>query len=85
MKNKAPAPIQISAEQLLREASERLDPMSVGQKKGIRPIENESVDDFRQRNRQFFEDKLRRDRNQMGVWIRYAAFEESQRELARYI
>lgn len=38
---------------------------------------------MRQRNRQFFEDKLRRDRNQMGLWIRYAAFEESQKELAR--
>lgn len=82
VKNKAPAPIQISAEQLLREASERLDP-SDPTRRAKSLIANESIDDYRHRNRKFFEDKLRRDRNQIGVWLRYAAFEESQREFAR--
>ena len=43
----------------------------------------ENIDDYRHRNRKFFEDKLRRDRNQMGIWIRYAIFEESQGEWPR--
>lgn len=44
---------------------------------------NESVEDYRQRNRKFFEDKLRRERTQMALWLRYAAWEEGQGEWPR--
>lgn len=58
-----------------------MDPLDTNRRSGY--IDNESADDYRQRNRQFFEDKLRRDRSQIGIWIRYAAFEESQKEFGR--
>lgn len=41
------------------------------------------MEDYRQRNRKFFEDKLRRERTQIALWLRYAAWEEGQGEWPR--
>lgn len=41
------------------------------------------MEDYRQRNRKFFEDKLRRERSQIALWLRYAAWEEGQGEWHR--
>ncbi|KAM1223780.1 hypothetical protein ACFX2G_043721 [Malus domestica] len=81
VKNKAPAPVQITAEQLLREARE-------GQEGEIRPPQQQINDatelaDFRLRMRKGFEDQVRRQKRNARVWIKYARWEESQKELDR--
>ncbi|KAM1223787.1 hypothetical protein FF1_042668 [Malus domestica] len=81
VKNKAPAPVQITAEQLLREARE-------GQEGEIRPPQQQINDatelaDFRLRMRKGFEDQTRRQKRNARVWIKYARWEESQKELDR--
>jgi len=81
VKNKAPAPVQITAEQLLREAMERLD--SEPKPPNQRITDPEELADYRMRKRKGYEDSLRRNRNNIGVWLKYAEWEESQRELER--
>lgn len=82
VKNKAPAPVQITAEQLLREAWERREPeKSKGPKQRIQD-ENELLE-IRQRRRKEFEDKLRMNRTHIPTWIKYAKWEEAQLEFGR--
>lgn len=81
VKNKTPAPIQITAEQILREARER-------QEAEIRPPKQKITDptelaDYRLRKRKEFEDLIRRVRWNINVWIKYAQWEESQKDFAR--
>ncbi|KAJ3191142.1 Crooked neck-like protein 1 [Irineochytrium annulatum] len=81
VKNKNPAPLQITAEQILREASERQEaPLAVPKQK-ITDIEE--LNDYRQTKRKGFEDAIRKNRNHIGSWLKYAAWEESQNELER--
>ncbi|KDP25800.1 hypothetical protein JCGZ_22522 [Jatropha curcas] len=79
--NKTPAPIQITAEQILREARER-------QESEIRPPKQKITDstelaDYRLRKRKEFEDLIRRVRWNISVWIKYAQWEDSQKEFNR--
>ncbi|CAA7028357.1 unnamed protein product [Microthlaspi erraticum] len=81
VKNKTPAPVQITAEQILREARER-------QEAEIRPPKQKITDstelsDYRLRRRKEFEDKIRRARWNIQVWVKYAQWEESQKDYAR--
>ncbi|XVF13013.1 hypothetical protein REPUB_Repub08aG0170600 [Reevesia pubescens] len=81
VKNKTPAPIQITAEQILREARER-------QEAEIRPPKQKITDhtelaDYRLRKRKEFEDLIRRVRWNTSVWIKYAQWEESQKDFNR--
>lgn len=81
VKNKTPAPIQITAEQILREARERQEP-------DIRPPKQKITDhtelsDYRLRRRKEFEDLIRRVRWNTSVWVKYASWEETQQDLAR--
>ncbi|XP_068639478.1 uncharacterized protein [Aristolochia californica] len=81
VKNKTPAPIQITAEQILREARER-------QEAEIRPPKQKITDatelaDYRLRKRKEFEDLIRRVRWNMSVWLKYAQWEESQKDFDR--
>ncbi|KAJ0047650.1 hypothetical protein Pint_17011 [Pistacia integerrima] len=81
VKNKTPAPIQITAEQILREARER-------QEAEIRPPKQKITDstelaDYRLRKRKEFEDLIRRVRWNISVWIKYAQWEESQKDFER--
>ncbi|XP_052725353.1 uncharacterized protein LOC108320371 isoform X2 [Vigna angularis] len=81
VKNKTPAPIQITAEQILREARER-------QEAEIRPPKQKITDstelgEYRLRKRKEFEDLIRRVRWNIGVWIKYAQWEESQKDFKR--
>jgi len=79
VKNKAPAEIQITAEQLIREASDRGDPLFNMSKPKISEETEEQV----QSRRKGFEDALRRNRNGIGTWLKYAVYEERRLELAR--
>ncbi|XP_010436127.1 PREDICTED: crooked neck-like protein 1 isoform X2 [Camelina sativa] len=81
VKNKTPAPVQITAEQILREARER-------QEAEIRPPKQKITDstelsDYRLRRRKEFEDQIRRARWNIQVWVKYAQWEESQKDYAR--
>ncbi|CAI0552454.1 unnamed protein product [Linum tenue] len=81
VKNKTPAPIQITAEQILREARER-------QEAEIRPPKQKITDtgelaDYRLRKRKEYEDLIRRVRWNISVWVKYAQWEESQKDFSR--
>ncbi|KAL3827898.1 hypothetical protein ACJIZ3_016700 [Penstemon smallii] len=81
VKNKTPSQIQITAEQILREARER-------QESEIRPHKWKITDatelgEYRLRKRKEFEDLIRRVRSNKSVWVNYAKWEESQNDFAR--
>ncbi|XP_057743125.1 uncharacterized protein LOC130961324 [Arachis stenosperma] len=81
VKNKTPAPIQITAEQILREARER-------QEAEIRPPKQKiagatELGEYRLRKRKEFEDLIRRVKRNIGVWIKYAQWEASQKDFER--
>uniref|UniRef100_A0A915KUN6 Crooked neck protein n=1 Tax=Romanomermis culicivorax TaxID=13658 RepID=A0A915KUN6_ROMCU len=82
VRNKAPAPVQISAEQLLREAKERdLEILPPPPKQKI--SDPEELAEYRLKRRKEFEDGIRRNRYAIPTWIKYAKFEENQNELQR--
>ena len=80
VKNKQPAPIQITAEQLLREAHERRDVIFKPLSTSTASAECEETRLFRRKQ---FEDKIKRFPHQPTNWIRYADWEESIDEPAR--
>ncbi|CAG8446743.1 16484_t:CDS:10 [Acaulospora colombiana] len=82
IKNKTPAPIQITAEQILREAKERQEAARKEPRQKISDLEE--LSEYRLRKRKEFEDSIRRNRLNIGSWLKYAAWEESQKELNRY-
>ncbi|KAF6776923.1 hypothetical protein AHF37_03780 [Paragonimus kellicotti] len=82
VKNKMPAAVQITAEQLLREAKER--ELEVTPKAPQQKITSLSeLKDFQLRKRKDYEDNIRKNRLAMQNWIKYAKFEESQGEIQR--
>ncbi|CAM9627411.1 unnamed protein product [Chrysoparadoxa australica] len=81
VKNRAAAPIQISAEQILREARDRVIDVAKAPRQQITDAEELRV--FRQRKRKEFEDAIRMQRDLIGVWLNYAKWEESQSEYDR--
>ncbi|XP_060604882.1 crooked neck-like protein 1 [Ruditapes philippinarum] len=82
VKNKMPAPVQITAEQLLREAKEReLELVPPPPKQKI--SDPDELQAYRLRQRKMFEDNIRKNRGMMTNWIKYAAWEESQKEIQR--
>ncbi|KAI9847540.1 MAG: NineTeen Complex (NTC) component [Thelocarpon superellum] len=81
VKNKAPAPQQISAEQLLREAVDRQEPGV--QAPTQRFADLEELHEFQGRKRKEFEDYVRRNRINMNNWMRYAQWELEQKEYRR--
>jgi len=82
VKNKAPAPMQITAEQLLREAKEReLEKVPPPPTQKIQ--DQDELRDYQLRKRKAFEDEIRKNRTVMSNWIKYAVWEESQREIQR--
>ena len=81
MKNRAPAPIQITAEQILHGA--RADQGKGPQQPEQRIADEAELAEFRMRKRKEFEDRLRMQRHYVSVWLTYAAWEESQYEIER--
>ncbi|KAI5919259.1 cell cycle control protein [Camillea tinctor] len=81
VKNKAAAPVQISAEQLLREAVDRQETSL--QAPTQRFADLEELHEFQGRKRKEFEDYVRRNRINMNNWMRYAAWELEQKEFKR--
>ena len=81
VKNKAAAPQQISAEQLLREAVDRQEPGLAAPTQRFADLEE--LHEFQGRKRKEFEDYVRRNRLNMGNWMRYASWELEQKEFRR--
>lgn len=82
VKNKTPAEVQITAEQLLREAKEReLEIVPPPPKQKI--SDPDELADYQLRKRKLFEDGIRKNRLSFANWIKYAKWEESQQELQR--
>lgn len=81
VKNKAAAPIQISAEQLLREAVERTD--TEVNRPTQRFADIEELKEWQGRKRKEYEDYVRRNRINMNNWMRYAQFELENKEFRR--
>uniref|UniRef100_A0A7E4W298 TPR_REGION domain-containing protein n=1 Tax=Panagrellus redivivus TaxID=6233 RepID=A0A7E4W298_PANRE len=82
VKNKAAAPLQITAEQLLREAKER-ELEIVPRAPKVRVNDPEEAAEQARKKRKEFEDNIRKNRNQLANWIKYAKWEESIGEIAR--
>ncbi|KAF8938638.1 NineTeen Complex (NTC) component [Dissophora ornata] len=81
IKNKNAAPVQISAEQILREAKERQEVAIKVPKQKIH--DQEELLEYRGRKRKEYEDRIQRSRLHIGEWLKYATWEESQDELQR--
>ncbi|GJJ69618.1 crooked neck [Entomortierella parvispora] len=81
IKNKNAAPVQISAEQILREAKERQEVAIKVPKQKIH--DHAELMEYRGRKRKEFEDRIQRSRLHIGEWLKYATWEESQDELQR--
>jgi|UniRef100_A0A804P946 crooked neck len=76
-----PAPIQITAEQILREARERQEPEIRPPKQKI--TDPQELSEYRLRKRKEFEDVIRRVRWSVSAWVKYARWEEQQLDFAR--
>ena len=81
VKNRAPAPIQISAEQILREAADRQEPHILDPVTKIH--DEEEYQSYLASRRKGFEDNIRYRREHIGNWIKYARFEEENKEYER--
>lgn len=82
VKNKLPAEVQITAEQLLREAKERqLEVVPPPPRQKI--TDPEELADYRLRKRKEFEDNIRKNRMLVSNWIKYAQWEDNEEELER--
>ncbi|XP_063901171.1 crooked neck-like protein 1 [Zophobas morio] len=81
VKNKQPAPQQITAEQILRDAKERIVEEPKRPKQSI--TDPKELEEYRREKRKGYEDALRRNRTVVGNWLKYARFEESQNQLTR--
>lgn len=83
VKNRAPAPIQITAEQILLEAQERSHEAVDGKAPEQHIADVEELNEYKQGKRKDFEDAIRMQRQHLGNYIKYAAWEESQQEFER--
>eukprot|EP01119_Soliformovum_irregulare_P003643 TRINITY_DN1449_c0_g1_i1.p1 TRINITY_DN1449_c0_g1~~TRINITY_DN1449_c0_g1_i1.p1 ORF type:complete len:670 (+),score=220.97 TRINITY_DN1449_c0_g1_i1:170-2179(+) len=81
VKNRSAAPIQITAEQLLKEAQQYQETEIKPPKQRI--TDPDELEDYRFRKRKQFEDLIRRNRGNMTNWLKYASWEESQTAFAR--
>lgn len=82
VKNKAPAKIQITAEQLLREAWERKESGPPALPK-LQITDKHELLEYQREERKTFETRIVRNREHTPLWIRYAKWEEDQGEITR--
>ncbi|KAJ1963054.1 NineTeen Complex (NTC) component [Dipsacomyces acuminosporus] len=81
IKNKNAAAVQITAEQLIREAYERQDSGLKAPRQKV--LDGEELSDYQMRKRREYEVAVQRNRSNIGEWLRYAGWEESQNEITR--
>jgi len=85
VKNRAPATIQITAEQLLREAHDRGGGSASGhaRKQRSQITDPDELREYRMTQRKGFEDAIRMNRVHLGNYVKYAKWEEAQEEFER--
>lgn len=81
IKNRAAAPVQITAEQIVREAAERVEPEVQRTKEVISDVHE--LEEYRLRKRKEFEDAIRTGRGRIGNFLKYAQFEATQGDYRR--
>ena len=81
VKNRAPAPIQISAEQLLRESADRQEVLKIDPVVQIHDAEE--YQSYLRDRREHYEGNCRYRRDHIGNWVKYARFEEDHKEFER--
>ena len=82
VKNKMPAEVQITAEQLLQEANAtKIEKVAPRPKQRV--TDPDELAQLQLRKRKEFEDNIRKNRNQMANWMKYGMWEESQGEFER--
>lgn len=81
IKNRAAAAIQVTAEQLLRDAQERQESQFRAPKQRVEDFEE--LHEYRGRKREEFEKRIRQTRGSIKEWLQYANWEASQGEYAR--
>ncbi|KAB7497253.1 Crooked neck-like protein 1 [Armadillidium nasatum] len=82
VKDKSPAEIQITSEQMLREAKERdLEIVPPPPKQKI--SDPEELQEYRLKKRKSFEDNIRKNRGNISNWLKYSKWEEEQGEIRR--
>lgn len=82
VKNKTPAKVQITAEQLLREAWERKESAPAKIPK-LQIADRDELLEYQRNERKTFEMRIVRNRSHTPIWIRYARWEEDQDEFVR--
>ncbi|KAI1719366.1 HAT (Half-A-TPR) repeat domain-containing protein [Ditylenchus destructor] len=82
VKNKAAAGLQITAEQLLREAKERELEIAPPPPR-VRTTDPEEIAELNRKKRKEFEDNIRKNRMQLANWVKYGKWEESIGEVQR--
>ena len=78
VKNKQPAKMQITAEQIMREALERQESEYIPPKQQIRDLAE--LEYYQSTKRKQYEDAIRKNNQHVGNWIKYAKFEEEQQQ-----
>ncbi|KAN0006756.1 hypothetical protein ACTFIU_004947 [Dictyostelium citrinum] len=82
VKNKSAAPVQITAEQILRVAHENQQTLPKAPPKQV-ITDQEELEDYRLRKRQQYESLVGRNQKTPSIYIKYASWEESQKDLTR--
>ncbi|GFE53099.1 crooked neck family 1 isoform [Babesia ovis] len=81
VKNKMPAAVQITAEQILRDAVEWQSRETKQPNRTF--VDQDELVYYKAQRRKEFEDKLRRQRHHIGTWIKYALWEANQQDFRR--
>lgn len=81
VRNKNAAEQQITAEQLIREATERSTKLETEPRQDI--VGEDELVSYQARKRKEFEDRTRMNRHDMSAWVAYAKFEASMKEFTR--
>ena len=83
VKNRAPAAIQITAEQLLREAHDRGGGSGHARRQQSQITDPDELREYRMTQRKGFEDAIRMNRVHLGNYVKYAKWEEAQEAFER--
>ena len=82
VKNKMPAEVQITAEQLLQEAnSQKIE--RVARRPRQKVTDPDELAQLQLTKRKQFEDNIRKNRSSMSNWMKYAQWEQTQQEFER--
>lgn len=83
VKNKTPAAIQITSNQLVREALHQIRKTDSYVAPRQKVTNMEELNEYRMSQRKRFEDALRRNQSSVPAWLKYAEWEASQKDLER--